>query len=72
MDIKKRNMDNWYIPTVSLPCSIMVLILDGNSEIGAQVLSYLGYLICVRYLFSSRAAQFYFQKKNNFRPMCAT
>ena len=32
---------------------IIVLILDGNSEIGAHVSSYLGY-ICLRHLFTSR------------------
>ena len=32
----------------------MVLILDGYSEIGAQVRSDLGYLICLRHLFKSR------------------
>ena len=33
----------------------MVLILDGNSEIGAHLSSNLCYLICVRHLFRSRA-----------------
>ena len=34
--------------------SIMVLILDGTSEIVALLRSYLCYLICLRHLFSSR------------------
>ena len=33
----------------------MVLILDGNSEIGMQVWSYLGYLTCLRRFIRSRA-----------------
>ena len=34
----------------------MVLILDSNSEIGAHVLSYIGYLICIGHVFISKAA----------------
>ena len=34
----------------------MMLILDGNSEIDAQVMSSLCYMICLRHLISSRAA----------------
>ena len=33
----------------------MLLVLDGNSEIGANVWSYLGRLICLRHLFRWRA-----------------
>ena len=33
----------------------MVRILDGNSEIGMQVWSYLGYLTCLRRFIRSRA-----------------
>ena len=47
----------------SLP--LMVLILDGNSEKGAQVWSDFGHLICSRhYLFISRAVTnlIFFQK----------
>ena len=32
---------------------LMVLILDGNSEIGAHVLSKIGNLICLEHLFRS-------------------
>ena len=35
------------------PC--MVLISDGNPEIGVHMQSDLGYLICLRHLFISRA-----------------
>ena len=53
----------------SLPLSItpMVLIL-GNSEIGAHVKSSLCYLICLRHLIRSRAitSQIFFSKKTNF------
>ena len=42
----------------------MVLILDGNSEIGAHVWRNLGYLICLRQLFRS-------QKKNLVSFICA-
>ena len=33
---------------------IVVLVLDGNSEIGAQVRNNLSYLICVRHFIRSR------------------
>ena len=35
----------------------MVLRLDGNSELGTNVRSDLGYFICLRHLFRSRAVQ---------------
>ena len=44
---------------------VMVLIIDGNSEIGAHVWSYFGYLICERLLFRSRVVanlNYYLQK----------
>ena len=42
---------------------IMVRILDGKSEMVAQVLSNLGYLICVRHAFRSKVIKsFFFQK----------
>ena len=33
----------------------LVIILDGNSEIGAHLWSTLGYFICLRHLYGSRA-----------------
>ena len=41
----------------------MLLILDGNSEIGTHVTSNLCYLACLKYLIRSRAAT-----KRNFFP----
>ena len=35
----------------------MALILDDNSEIGAHVARHLGYLICLRHLFRSKAVK---------------
>ena len=39
-----------------------VLILDGNSEMGAHVLNGLGYLYCLRHLFRFGAVFFFHQK----------
>ena len=44
----------------------MVLILEGNSEIGAHACSYMVHLICLRHLFRSRVVKnpiiFFFRK----------
>ena len=46
-------------------CKILVLILDGNSETGANVGSNLCCFICVRHLIRSRAVQVgFFSQKN--------
>ena len=37
----------------------MVLILDGNSEIGAHIRSTLCYLICLRYSFRWKAVTYF-------------
>ena len=53
----------------------MVLILDGNLEIGAHVGSNLCYLICFRHLIISRVITnriFYTKKKLIFLHVCAT
>ena len=49
-----------------------VLILDGNSEIGAQVRSILLYFICLRHLLRSRAVQLqidFFSSKQTYVPL---
>ena len=55
-------------PNVCFNAVIMVLKLDGNSEIGANVWSYLGYLICLRHLIRWRAVTnlFFFLRKYPF------
>ena len=40
----------------------MVLILDGDSDIGAQVRCILSYLICLRHLIKSSHKSFFFRK----------
>ena len=46
----------------------MLLILDGNSEIGTHVTSNLCYLACLKYLIRSRAAtkRIFFSEKTYF------
>ena len=46
----------------------MLFTLDGNSEIGAHVLSKMGNLICSRHLFSSTAVTYliFFQNSSLF------
>ena len=50
----------------------MLLILDGNSEIGTHVTSNLCYLACLKYLIRSRAAtkRIFFFRKDIFS-LCA-
>ena len=50
--------------------STNVLILDGNSEIGAHMLSDLEYLICSRHLFTSRIVTNQIRIKINFPHTC--
>ena len=63
----------WFMHEVNklsvLKVTIMVLILDGNSEIGAQVRSNLCVLTCLRHVIRSRAAPnriFSLSEKNYF------
>ena len=48
--------------------NILILISDGNSDIGAHVWSNICYLICLRHLFRSRAVTifFFFFRRNIF------
>ena len=45
---------------------LMVLILDGNLEIGTYALREIGHLICVRHLFRSTAVTIKNWNKKNF------
>ena len=60
------------VPRPAYSTQLMVLILDGNVEIGALVSSNLCYLICLRNLIRSRAVtnQFVFLRKDIFSFMC--
>ena len=64
LHLKKKPI--WCCPFL-LRC--ILIILDGNSEIGSQGRSNLGYLICLRHLFGPRAVKnlvFFFYKKTCF------
>ena len=66
----------WFMHEVNklsvLKVTIMVLILDGNSEIGAQVRSNLCYLICLKHLIRNKAVsnRVIFSEKT-YVPLCA-
>ena len=67
-----------FLPLFFRACGqIMVLIVDGNSELGAHVGNNLWYLICLRHLIISRAVtnQISFSEKAiftfNARPTCS-
>jgi len=70
-------LDNIFIATTKKTSSelsfhIMVLILDGNSEIGAHVRSKPCYLICLRHLIRSKAVskRIFSISKNTYFPSC--
>ena len=48
IQLKHGSFIQWLIRTRCTRAD-MVLVLDGNSEIGAHVRSYLCYLICIRH-----------------------
>ena len=53
---------------------IVILILDGNSEMGAHVWSNLGYQICLRHLYTSKVTnkESFQKKKIIYFNICAT
>ena len=49
----------------------MILILDGNSELGARVGSEIGNLICLRQFLEQKKLQNFFQKRPDLLHKCA-
>ena len=46
-----KNIYFFYVKSIMTNELIMVLVLEGKSEIGTHVLSKIGFLICLRHLF---------------------
>ena len=67
--LERRGHGTWnYTRAKRNICKRIVLILDGNLEVGAHVMGILCYLICSRHLIRSRAVtnRFFFSEKAYF------